>query len=184
MVRELLADLVHRGLPILGAVGGGVWAASRTRPVWQVLGIAAGGWAAGWGASKALRWVTDQTYPALPENNTDLVGPGTGYEGEVEEAEAAQPAAVSGIRYVNIEQEKARLRREAIEKRRSRKVKMPAAAPAPVASAEERNVALATVPKASEGQKPPNVVPLAGKKGMMYSGLRVGKNVLGVSRPK
>lgn len=174
LVSDFLADLTVKGLPIVGAASGGVLAAHKGGPWWRALAYVAGGWAGGWAASRGIQWIFDRSLPQLPAENTDLVQGGTGYDGEG--APAGTPG-VSGIRYVNLEAEKARAREEAIQKRRERRGKKVTVEGGQVVPVSQSGKEKETGPGTALA-----VVPLAVKRGMMYSGVRLGKNVLGVSR--
>ena len=182
LLSDLLSDLTVKGLPIVGAASGGVLAARKGGPWWRALAYVAGGWAGGWAASRGIQWIFDRSLPQLPAENTGLVQGGTGYDGEAAGAptSAAGTPGVSGIRYVNLEAEKARAREEAIQKRRERrgkKVTVEGGQVVPIRPSETGSEGQETGPGTALA-----VVPLAVKRGMMYSCVRLGKNVLGVSR--
>lgn len=169
LTRDILSDFFTKGLPTIGTAIGGIYAMKATK--WYgVLGYCALGWGTGWSAARLFQWASARAYPGLPDTTADLTSTGWGGH-DPASPEVAPPAAISGIKYVNLEQEKARLREEAIEKRRARRGKK---VEAMVAEAQ---------PSSSEETKPSTaIVPLAKKPSMMYSGLRMGKNVLGVTR--
>jgi len=196
IVSDFLADFAIKGLPVIGAAGAGAWTALRgpqKRPWWHVLAAVGVGWGAGWGASRAVQWLVDRSAPQLPAENTALVGGATGYDptggGGGAAGPGADPGATSGIRFVNLDEEKARARAEAIERRRAKrgqKVTIEGGQVVPVGasvtmSAENEGGGSAQASKNGPGTALA-VVPLAVKRSMLYSGVRLGKNTLGVSR--